>query len=59
MSLIERSDVHKSCKSLETVVNLFNDYCQASDTLAAVQKKLARALKEASTLKATNELAGV
>lgn len=57
--LIERTDIHKSCKSLESVVNLFNDYCQVSDSLAIIQRKLAKALKEASSLKATNHIAGV
>lgn len=56
--VIERADVHKSCKSLETVVNLFNDYCHAAETLSLVQKKLAKALKEAASSKATNQLAG-
>ena len=58
MPLIERTDIHKSCKALETIVNAFNDYCQAADALAGVQKKLARALKDAIGQKATNELAG-
>ncbi|TDL25824.1 hypothetical protein BD410DRAFT_826407 [Rickenella mellea] len=49
--LAERTDVHKSCKSLETIVNLFNDYCQALDTLTTAQKKLAKALRDASSLR--------
>lgn len=57
--LIERNDVHKSCKALENIVNVFNDYCQLAESLAVEQKKLARALKEAVGLKATNELAGM
>ena len=56
--LIERADIHKSCKSLETVVNLFNDYCHAAETLMVIQKKLSKALKEAVASKATNHLAG-
>ena len=54
--LIERADIHKSCKALEAIVNAFNDYCQTAEALALVQKKLARALKDASGLRATNEL---
>lgn len=59
VALIERIDVHKSCKALENIVNIFNDYCQVAEALALEQKKLARALKEAVGLKATNELAGM
>ena len=57
-TLIERADVHKSCKALETIVNVFNDYCQAAESLSLVQKKLAKALRDASGMKATNDLAG-
>ncbi|KAL5526300.1 hypothetical protein ACEPAF_8023 [Sanghuangporus sanghuang] len=56
--LIERTDIHKSCKALEGIVNAFNDYCQAAEALALVQKKLSRALKDAVGLKGVNELAG-
>ncbi|EJD07114.1 uncharacterized protein FOMMEDRAFT_165721 [Fomitiporia mediterranea MF3/22] len=56
--LIERVDIHKSCKALESIVNIFNDYCQAAEALASVQKKFARALKDVVGQKATNELAG-
>ncbi|KAI5118106.1 hypothetical protein M0805_005213 [Coniferiporia weirii] len=58
MSLIERVDIHKSCKALESIVNVFNDYCQAAESLALEQKKLSRALRDAAGLKATNELVG-
>ena len=56
--LIERTDIHKSCKALENIVNAFNDYCQAAEALALAQKRLSRALKDAVGLKGTNELAG-
>ena len=56
--LAERTDVHKSCKALETVVNSFNDFCQASDALSQTRKKLAKALKEAAGMKVTGELPG-
>lgn len=56
--LAERSDIHKSCKALETIINVFNEYCQAAEALAVVQKRLAKALKEAAGLKATNDIAG-
>ena len=44
-----RNDVHKSCKTLEGVVNVLNDYCEAATATAAIQKKLAKALREAAT----------
>ena len=57
VALSERSDIHKSCKALESIINVFNDYCQAADALVTLQKKLAKALKEAAVLKGTSELA--
>ncbi|KAH8093709.1 hypothetical protein BXZ70DRAFT_1010307 [Cristinia sonorae] len=51
--IAERADIHKSCKSIELLVNAFNDYCQVVDALAAVQKKLAKALRESASAKAT------
>lgn len=49
--LIERADVHKSCKAIESLVNLFNDYCEATNTLCGIQKKLHKALKETAGVK--------
>ncbi|KAH7312769.1 hypothetical protein B0J17DRAFT_634195 [Rhizoctonia solani] len=49
----ERSEVHKSSKCIEHVVTLFSDYCQAATTLANLQKKLSRALKDVATVKGT------
>ncbi|EJD49643.1 hypothetical protein AURDEDRAFT_112472 [Auricularia subglabra TFB-10046 SS5] len=54
-TLIERAEVHKSCKALEAVVNLFNDYCQAAAAAAQVEKRLAKALRDAASCKATSE----
>lgn len=56
--LAERTDIHKSCKSLETIVNAFNDYCRAADTLAIAQKKLAKSLREAAGLKGMGDIVG-
>lgn len=58
LALFERNDIHKSCKALELVVNLFNDYCQAAEAMSAMQKKLAKALKDAAACKGTGELVG-
>ncbi|KAG8750007.1 hypothetical protein FRC12_013115 [Ceratobasidium sp. 428] len=49
----ERQEVHKSSKCIEIVVTLFADYCQAVTTMANLQKKLARALKDAAGVKGT------
>ncbi|RDB25837.1 hypothetical protein Hypma_006620 [Hypsizygus marmoreus] len=56
-SLAERADIHKSCKSLETLLNVLNDYCEAMGATVLLQKKLARALHETAGMKTTNEIA--
>jgi hypothetical protein len=56
--LAERSDVHKSCKSLEVVVNLLNDYCEAAGAVVQLQKKLAKAIRDIAHLKSTPDIAG-
>ncbi|KAJ7903479.1 hypothetical protein B0H14DRAFT_2665018 [Mycena olivaceomarginata] len=55
--LAERVDVHKSCKSLETLLNVLNDYCEAAGAVVLLQKKLAKALRETAGLKVTGEIA--
>ena len=50
--------MHKSCRALEAVVNLLNDYCEAAGAVVQLQKKLARALRETAVLKCTGEIAG-
>lgn len=57
-SLAARPDVHKSCKTLEAVVNLLNDYCEAAAAIITVQKKLAKALREAAAAKVATEVPG-
>lgn len=57
--LAERADIHKSCKSLETLLNILNDYCEAATAIVALQKKLAKALRDTAGLKITNEIAGM
>jgi hypothetical protein len=56
--LAERQDIHKSCRTLETLVNMLNDYSEAAGAIVALQKKLSKALKEAAALKTTTEIAG-
>lgn len=58
LSLAERPDIHKSCKSLETLLNVLNDYCEAIGNVAILQKKLAKALRETAGIKITGEIAG-
>lgn len=57
-AIADRPEIHKSCKALETVVNLLNDYSEAARAVVTLQKKLAKALREAAGLKATGEIAG-
>ena len=57
--IADRVAIHKSCKSLEAIVNIFNDYCQAIDAIVSAQKKLAKALREAAGLKAMHSHAGM
>lgn len=54
----DRQDIHKSCKSIETLVNVLNDYCEAINAIAAIRKKLAKALRESATVRSTTETAG-
>ena len=54
----ERPEVHKSSKCIEIVVTLFSEYCQAVTTMANLQKKLGRALKDAAGVKGTGMAPG-
>jgi hypothetical protein len=58
LPLAERPDIHKSCKSLETVLGIMNDYCEAAGAVVMLQKKLAKALREAAGMKVTAEIPG-
>ncbi|PCH42595.1 hypothetical protein WOLCODRAFT_163906 [Wolfiporia cocos MD-104 SS10] len=51
-----RNDIHKSCKTLETVVNLFNDYCEATNGISALRRKLAKALRGTAAVKCVPEI---
>ncbi|KAK7678579.1 hypothetical protein QCA50_018451 [Cerrena zonata] len=55
--IVERSDIHKSCISIEAVVNILNDYCEAANAIVTIQKKLAKALRESASAKGTTEIA--
>lgn len=54
----ERHDIHKSCRTIEVLVSALTDYCEAASTLASLQKKVARALKDAAGIKGGVEYAG-
>ena len=56
-SNLTREDVHKSCKSLETVVNLLNGYCEAASTTVILQKKLVKAIRDTAAMKASPTVA--
>lgn len=57
-ALVERADVHKSCKAVEGLLGMFNEYCEAVGAVGALQKRLAKALREAAGVKGTGEIAG-
>ncbi|KAF9650217.1 hypothetical protein BDM02DRAFT_1484078 [Thelephora ganbajun] len=54
---LAREDVHKSCKALETVVNLLNGYCEAASGMVILQKKLVKAIRDAASMKASPTVA--
>lgn len=56
--LYDRPDIHKSCKSLETLLSVLNDYCEAAGAVVSLQKKLAKALRDTASSKAINDVAG-
>jgi hypothetical protein len=49
--LLDRQEIHKSCKQIEIIINLLNDYCEATSAIVLIQKKLFKALKDAAGLK--------
>ncbi|KIJ67007.1 hypothetical protein HYDPIDRAFT_174282 [Hydnomerulius pinastri MD-312] len=53
----ERQDIHKSCRTIETLVNALSDYCEAASAFAGIQKKLAKALKDAAASKTSTQFA--
>ncbi|KAI0077308.1 hypothetical protein K474DRAFT_1661940 [Panus rudis PR-1116 ss-1] len=57
VAIPERADIHKSCKSIEVIVNCLNDYCEAANAIVTIQKKLAKALRESAQTKSTAEIA--
>lgn len=57
-TLAARADIHKSCKTFEAVVNYLNDYSEAVSAIIAIQKKLAKALRDAAAAKTTPDVAG-
>jgi len=56
--LADRADIHKSCKSMESLLSVLNDYCEAAGAVVLLQKKLSKALRETAGLKVTGEIAG-
>ena len=57
-AVAERVDIHKSCRALEVIVNLLDDYSEAARAIVTLQKKLAKALKDAVSVKPTGEIPG-
>ena len=58
-TIASRADIHKSCKTFEAVVNYLNDYSEAVTAIIAIQKKLAKALRDAAASKTTSDVAGM
>jgi len=58
-ALVERTEIHKSCKSIEALLSVLNEYCEAAGAVISLQKKLAKALKDAASTKATAEIPSV
>src|SRR5882724_11120374 len=56
--LVDRVDIHKSCKSLEAIVGVLVDYTEAANAMAVLQRKLAKALKEIANVKGTQNVPG-
>jgi len=55
---VERQDIHKSCRTIDALLSVLNDYCEAASALAATQKKLSKALRDAAGLKTNAQFAG-
>jgi hypothetical protein len=55
----ERADIHKSCRALEAIVNLLDDYSEAARAIVTLHKRLAKTLRDAATVKPTGEVPGV
>lgn len=55
----ERSDIHKSCKSIENLLNILNEYCGVAGVVFVLQKKLAKALRETAGLKITGDVSSM
>ncbi|KAF8274841.1 hypothetical protein EI94DRAFT_1713173 [Lactarius quietus] len=57
-AVAERPDIHKSCKALEVVVNLLDDYSEAARAIVTLNKKLSKALRDVATVKPTGDIPG-
>jgi hypothetical protein len=57
-AVAERPDIHKSCRALEVIVNLLDDYSEAARAIVTLHKKLAKALRDAAIVKPTAEIPG-
>ncbi|KAH9930162.1 uncharacterized protein B0H18DRAFT_1209645 [Fomitopsis serialis] len=54
--IADRESIHKSCRSLEAVVNVLNDYCEAANAILTLQRKLVKALRDAAAAKCVPEI---
>jgi hypothetical protein len=58
VQLAERADIHKACKTLEGLLSVLNEYCEAASAICALQKRMAKALREMASCKVTGDVAG-
>lgn len=56
--IADRESIHKSCRNLEAVVNVLNDYCEAANAILTLQRKLVKALRDAATVKYVPDIPG-
>lgn len=57
-AIADRVDIHKSCRALKAIVDLLDDYSEAARAIVTLHKKLAKALKDAATVKPIGEIPG-
>jgi hypothetical protein len=55
-ALLERADIHRSAKALESLIAVFYDFCQSSAAVASARKKLSKALRDAAAVKGTGSI---
>ncbi|KAF8626979.1 hypothetical protein AX15_004572 [Amanita polypyramis BW_CC] len=55
--LAERTDIHKSCKAIESLLIILDNYNQVASAMVTLEKKLAKAMRELASSKVTGDIA--